>query len=69
MTTIGYALFNNCSDLLDGQGLVWNLDANGNFVARPFGGSGAAGYPLQHSTFYAPGAPRSISVTLKYALH
>ncbi len=43
------------------------FDANGNFVARPFGGS-AAGYPLQHSTFYAPGAPRAISVTLKYAL-
>ena len=43
------------------------FDASGNFVARPFGGSSAAGYPLQHSTFYAPGAPRSISVTLKYA--
>ena len=44
------------------------FDASGNFVARPFGGSAAAGYPLQHSTFYAPGAPRAISVTLKYAL-
>ena len=43
------------------------FDANGNFLARPFGGSGAAGYPLQHSTFYAPGAPRAISLTLKYA--
>ena len=40
--------------------------ANGNFQARPFGGSAQAGYPLQHSTFYAPGAPRAISVALKY---
>ncbi len=44
------------------------FDANGNFLARPLGGSAAAGYPLVHSTFYAPVAPRSISVTLKYAL-
>ena len=44
------------------------FDASGHFVARPFGGSAAAGYPLQHSTFYAPGAPRAISVTLRYAL-
>ena len=43
------------------------FDASGNFAARPLGGSGAAGYPLQHATFYAPGAPRAISVTLKYA--
>ena len=42
------------------------FDANGNFQSRPFGGTGAAGYPLQHSTFYAPGAPRAISVALKY---
>ena len=42
------------------------FDANGNFQARPFGGSAQAGYPLQHSTFYAPGAPRAISVALKY---
>lgn len=40
--------------------------ANGNFQARPFGGSGQQGYPLQHSTFYAPGAPRAIAVALKY---
>jgi outer membrane receptor protein involved in Fe transport len=42
------------------------FDTNGNYQARPFGGSGAAGYPLQHSTFYAPGAPRAVSVALKY---
>ena len=42
------------------------FDAKGNFQSRPFGGSTAAGYPLQHSTFYAPGAPRAILVALKY---
>ena len=42
------------------------FDANGNFQARPFGGSAQQGYPLQHSAFYAPGAPRAISVALKY---
>jgi outer membrane receptor protein involved in Fe transport len=42
------------------------FDASGNFAARPLGGSAAAGYPLAHSTFYAPGAPRSFHVTLKY---
>ena len=40
--------------------------ASGAFQARPFGGSAAAGYPLQGSTFYAPGAPRSLSVGLRY---
>ena len=44
------------------------FDANGNFVARPLGGSSAAGYPLVQSSFYAPGAPRSIWISLRYAL-
>lgn len=43
------------------------FDASGNFVARPLGGSSAAGYPLVQSTFYAPGAPRSIWISLRYA--
>jgi outer membrane receptor protein involved in Fe transport len=43
------------------------FDAGGNFQARPFGGSNGAGYALQHSTFYAPGAPRLFSVALRYA--
>ena len=42
------------------------FDANGGFNARPFGGSNTAGYPLQHSTFYAPGAPRLIWIGLRY---
>ncbi len=42
------------------------ITAGGAFQARPFGGSGAAGYPLQNSTFYAPGAPRALFVGLRY---
>ncbi len=45
------------------------FDANGNFQARPFGGSAAGGFPLQHSTFYAPGAPRAMSLALKYTFN
>jgi len=44
------------------------FDARGNFVARPLGGSAADGYPLLQSTFYAPGAPRAIWLSLRYAL-
>ena len=44
------------------------FDARGNYLARPLGGSAADGYPLLHSTFYAPGAPRSIAITLRYTL-
>lgn len=42
------------------------LDANGNFVARALGGSGAAGYPVPQSTFYAPGAPLRVWIALRY---
>ncbi|MES2153211.1 MAG: TonB-dependent receptor [Pseudomonadota bacterium] len=42
------------------------FDAAGNFVARPFGGSAAAGYRLRSSTFLAPGAPRQITFALRY---
>mgnify|MGYP000166684330 CR=1 FL=1 len=39
------------------------FDANGNFVARPFSAPVIAGeQPLMSSTFYAPGAPRSVQV-------
>jgi outer membrane receptor protein involved in Fe transport len=41
------------------------FDTNGNYVARPFAGNPDA---LRHSTFYAPGAPRQIAVSLHYAL-
>ncbi|HJW56082.1 MAG TPA: TonB-dependent receptor [Burkholderiaceae bacterium] len=42
------------------------FDGSGNFVARPFGGSSADGFPVRQSTFYAPGAPRLIWVGLRY---
>ena len=39
------------------------FDAKGNFVSRPFSGSTiGGGFPLVSSTFYAPGAPRSMEV-------
>lgn len=38
----------------------------GAFQARPFAANGAGERPLRHGTFYAPGAPRSVSVGLKY---
>ncbi len=43
------------------------FDANGNYAARPLGGSAGAGYPLVHSTFYAPGAPRALWLQLRYS--
>jgi outer membrane receptor for ferrienterochelin and colicin len=43
------------------------FDANGNFVARALGGSSAKGCPVPQSTFYAPGAPRMIWISLRYA--
>lgn len=42
------------------------FDANGNFSARALGGSSATGFPVPQSTFYAPGAPRLMSVSLRY---
>ncbi|MBY0464482.1 MAG: TonB-dependent receptor, partial [Burkholderiales bacterium] len=41
------------------------FDKNGNFVARPFAPV-AGQYPVQQATFYAPGAPRSFLLGLKY---
>jgi outer membrane receptor protein involved in Fe transport len=41
------------------------FDANGNFVARPFAGNNAA---VRQSTFFAPGAPRLLALSLRYAI-
>ena len=41
------------------------FDAQGRYVARPFAPNAAGQYPLQHSTFYAPGAPRAVQVGVK----
>lgn len=42
------------------------FDANGNFVARPFPQNAEGEFPLRHSTFYAPGAPRTVWLGLRY---
>ncbi len=41
------------------------FDDNGNFQAQPFAAVDGA-YPLRHATFYAPGAPRSFVLGLRY---
>ena len=38
----------------------------GNFEARPFPPDANGDRPLRHATFYAPGAPRSFAVGMKY---
>lgn len=43
------------------------FDANGNFLARPFPADANGDRPLQNSTFYSPGAPRSLRVGLTYS--
>lgn len=45
------------------------FDANGRFSARPFPANADGAYPLRGSTFFAPGAPRSVSVGLRYAFN
>ena len=45
------------------------FDANGHFSARPFPANADGNYPLRGSTFFAPGAPRSVSVGLRYAFN
>lgn len=43
------------------------FDADGHFVARPFPANAEGEYPLRHSTFYAPGAPRTVWLGLRYS--
>lgn len=45
------------------------FDADGNFLARPFPADANGDRPLQHSTFYSPGAPRSIWVGMRYTMN
>lgn len=44
------------------------FDANGNYRARPLPADGNGDFPLQHSTFLAPGAPRAFWVGLRVSL-
>jgi outer membrane receptor protein involved in Fe transport len=41
------------------------FSANGNFQARPFSANANGDFPLQNSTFLAPGAPRSFWLGVK----
>ena len=40
--------------------------ANGNFIARPFPATAGGDFPVQQSAFYAPGAPRTAWVGVRY---
>ena len=42
------------------------FDAQGNFVARPFAPNAEGDRPLVHSTFLAPGAPRTFWVGVRW---
>lgn len=44
------------------------FDAQGRFVARPFAPNTSGDHPLQHSTFFAPGAPRAVQLGVKISL-
>ena len=67
-----YAQLNNALDkhyATAAQLGATGFDGDGRFVARPFDGPVVEGErPLLNSTFYAPGAPRSIQVGLRLAL-
>jgi outer membrane receptor protein involved in Fe transport len=60
-----YAQMNNLLDRHYSTGALLGATAftsSGNFIARPFANPDA----IQHATFYAPGAPRSVWVGLRY---
>ncbi|WP_235535274.1 TonB-dependent receptor [Sphingomonas sp. Leaf339] len=70
----GFALYAQISNVLDkdyataAQLGATGFDATGNFVARPFAGPVIDGErPLVNSTFYAPGAPRSVQAGMRLA--
>ena len=68
----GLTLFAQANNLLDqrystaAQLGATAFDGNGNFVARPFAANANGDRPLVHSTFLAPGAPRSVQLGLRY---
>ena len=64
-----FVLFAQVYNLFDRQYSTASLlgptgfTANGNFIARPFANPDA----VQHATFYAPGAPRTAWIGLRYS--
>ncbi|HEY0955230.1 MAG TPA: TonB-dependent receptor [Roseateles sp.] len=71
--TKGLKLFAQVTNLLDraystaAQLGPTAFDDAGNFQSRPFQPNANGERPLRHATFYAPGAPRSVSLALKYS--
>mgnify|MGYP002138292660 FL=1 len=69
----GVQLFGQINNLFDRQYATaaqlgsTAFSSSGGFVARPFPATGGE-YPLVGSTFYAPGAPRSFWIGLRYSL-
>lgn len=69
----GFKLFAQVSDLFDrtyataAQLGPTGFNAAGQFQARPFPANANGDRPLQHATFFAPGAPRAVSLGFSYA--
>jgi outer membrane receptor protein involved in Fe transport len=69
----GLALFAQVNNLLDrpyntaAQLGATGFDAQGHFLARPFAANANGDRPLLRSTFYAPGAPRTFWLGVRYA--
>lgn len=67
----GVKLFAQVANLLDrnystaAQLGPTGFDAAGSFQSRPFPANANGDYPLRHATFFAPGAPRNVSVGVK----
>jgi outer membrane receptor protein involved in Fe transport len=40
--------------------------ANGSFIAQPFPATASGNFPVQQSSFYAPGAPRTAWIGVRY---
>ncbi len=45
------------------------FDANGNFRARAFGADANGDYPVSRGTFFAPGAPRTAWIGVRYTFN
>ena len=69
----GLTLFAQINNLLDrhyntaAQLGATGFDAKGNFMAQPFAANALGERPLLRSTFYAPGAPRTFWLGIRYA--
>ncbi|MDR7272834.1 hypothetical protein J2X20_005519 [Pelomonas saccharophila] len=68
----GFKLFAQVSNLFDrayataAQLGPTGFNDAGNFQSRPFAANANGDRPLRHATFFAPGAPRAVSLGLKY---